>query len=117
MRKISKEAAHSFISGGCFKRKNTEVRNNQFLLWGNKIAHINNIDGRLFLTCCGYDTVTTKDRLNTILRVMEFDQLGFYHSKGVFFFAGHEIKSTSIICMKGITEHYFEIGESYEQFY
>lgn len=68
MRKITQDAIRAFRNGNKFKRGNTEVRTfphspyRQLRLFGNVIAESD--DGILRITDAGYNTVTTKERLN-----------------------------------------------------
>ena len=78
MRKISKLAARAFIEGREFRRDNTSVRieqrywpedshpNRRLYLHGNLIAEYTNATG-LRITLAGWPTVTTRERLNTLL--------------------------------------------------
>lgn len=72
MRKITKLAVNAFIAGRSFKSGNTEVtvENGQscLKLHGNVIARYSDADG-LFITDAGWQTNTTKERLNGILGV------------------------------------------------
>ena len=65
MRKISVDSAKALINGRSFKRDNTTVIDGVLRLYNNPIAWIEK--GVLTLTDAGWDTVTTKDRLNAIL--------------------------------------------------
>jgi hypothetical protein len=70
MRKITEEAIEAFNLNKNFKRGNTEVKvewrqHTQFttlLLHGNPIAE--SCDKQLAINNCGYETNTTKERLN-----------------------------------------------------
>lgn len=70
MRKITEEATRAFHNGYDFKKDNTEVVKNEdgirFYLHGNCIAKKVYGDG-LYLSHCGWETNTTKERLNGIL--------------------------------------------------
>jgi hypothetical protein len=63
--KISEDSANALLNGKNFKRDNTKVLNSVMELYGNKIAWIR-LDV-LTLSDCGWQTATTKDRLNAIL--------------------------------------------------
>jgi hypothetical protein len=65
MKKISEDGANALLNGKNFKRDNTKVLNSVMELYGNKIAWIRL--GVLTLSDCGWQTATTKDRLNAIL--------------------------------------------------
>jgi len=71
MRKITKEAINHFNNAEPFKKQNTEVEvlpNVTILkLHGNSIAYQYNDPQRtLSITNCGWQTNTTKERLNAI---------------------------------------------------
>lgn len=69
MRKITEQATTAFRNGYSFKKDNTEVtvtaKGSNMYLHGHLIAKTEN--GSLFLNHCGWDTNTTKDRLNGLL--------------------------------------------------
>lgn len=71
MKKISKEAALAFAKGIAFNRGNTQViirgNNVSMLLHGNRIAERLLSSDVFSATLCGYNTVTTRERLNTLL--------------------------------------------------
>lgn len=74
MRQITKDSVRAFKTGTPFKSSNTkvEIRNNEvfFYLFNNMIAHRGiKKDGTpfLFITTCGWQSATTKERLNGIL--------------------------------------------------
>ena len=74
MRQISIDAAEKFMQAKNFKRDNTEVvvlPNVTILkLFGNEIAYrYNDPSNTLSVTDCGWDTNTTKERLNAIPNV------------------------------------------------
>lgn len=66
MRKITEKACQAFENGRNFKDSNTvvKVENNviSMYLWGNEIAKREN--GKLYINLCGYNTNTTRERLN-----------------------------------------------------
>lgn len=71
MNKITLDAVHAFMNAEKFKRDNTEVEvlpNVTVLkLFGNRIAYrYNDPERTLSITNCGWDTNTTKERLNAI---------------------------------------------------
>ena len=61
-RKIDYKAAEALESGKRFKQSNTLVEDNAMYLHGHKIAWIEN--GSLYISLCGYNTQTTRSRLN-----------------------------------------------------
>jgi len=69
MRKVSLDASTAMIERREFSRSNTVVKilsNNSvdMFLHGNRIARL--CDGFLLFSLCGYNTKTTKERLNTL---------------------------------------------------
>lgn len=70
MRKITKQTVEAFENNQNFESDNTKVSSDQFMnrMWlhGNLIAvkdHVNNI---LKVSLCGWNTPTTRERLNGI---------------------------------------------------
>ena len=63
MRQITKEAVDAFLNGYYYKKSNMEVTCGEMYLHGNKIAWLD-INERLWIDNCGYETNTTKERLN-----------------------------------------------------
>jgi hypothetical protein len=71
MRKITKEAVERFINGGnIFKSDNTRVdcssHTNHMYLHDNLIAVNDHISGRIRVSLAGWNTKTTRERLNGI---------------------------------------------------
>lgn len=62
MRQITEIMANAFWNGETKKLANTEVKNKEMYLHGNKIAWVEN--NKLYFTLCGWNTVTTRERLN-----------------------------------------------------
>lgn len=63
MRKVTMQACYAFENGINTNVSNTSVLDNAMYLWGNKIAWKDE-EGRLFVSMCGYNTNTTRERLN-----------------------------------------------------
>ena len=79
MRKVSIEIAKAFINGKKKTVGNTYTENGEIFLHNNKIAwwestgkyyskgsHIDSNSVHLCFSMCGWDTVTTRERLNTL---------------------------------------------------
>jgi len=71
MRQITYNAVQHFMNGKSFKSSNTEIvvspNVTTFKLFGNEIAYkYNDPEKTISITNCGYQTVTTKERLNAI---------------------------------------------------
>jgi hypothetical protein len=73
MRQITSDSIRAFRNGTKFKRGNTEVRTfphsdyRQLRLHGNIIAELSN-EG-MTISTCGWNTVTTRERLNGLPNV------------------------------------------------
>jgi hypothetical protein len=69
MRKVSKEIASAFISGKSKTVGNTHTDGKTIWLHGNAIARHND-KGGIEISSGGWQTVTTKERLNTLLHYL-----------------------------------------------
>ena len=73
MREITRKAVNSFFNGRNFSRDNTMVvcskisMHNRFLLHGNEIFSSNQDFSVFEFSLCGWNTNTTRERLNGIL--------------------------------------------------
>lgn len=68
MYKITKEAVDAFLQGNDFKKANMEVSGvcrKAMYLHGNKIAWFDK-NNQLWISNCGWMSVTTKERLNAL---------------------------------------------------
>lgn len=74
MRKITEDIAYAFENGTPLKRTNTETDGNKIWLHGNTIAQ--KIDGTIFVTLAGWNTNTTRERLNGLRNVHVRTKLG-----------------------------------------
>ena len=86
MKKITKAAAAAFVEKKNFSCSNTIVSNDngktEMFLFGNKIASLNG--NQLTITNCGWQTNTTKERLNALPKV------SICQKKGVWYLNGNE---------------------------
>lgn len=64
MRKITKKVVGAFMRGERAISGNTSTDGYSLYLHGNRIAE--KFNGRLYINSCGWDTVTTRERLNGI---------------------------------------------------
>ena len=64
MRKVTQKIANAFINGESLKIKNTETDGRSVWLHGNMIAR--KTDNGLEVTLAGWNTVTTRERVNGI---------------------------------------------------
>ena len=71
MRQITQKSVQAFLSHRAFNKQNMSVEVNEeetkLKLHGNTIAILK--DGRLFITNCGWESTTTKERLNALPNV------------------------------------------------
>ena len=77
MRQISQDAAYALIHGTPFKQSNTKVEAGVLTLHGNPIAKVEN--GKLFISSAGWETATTKDRLNALPDVSVHQKKGVWY--------------------------------------
>ena len=83
MRKISIAAAKALKSGTYFKGNNTEVAGGHLSLHGNRMATFHN--GKLEITNAGWQSNTTKERLNAILDAFDIPA-GIYHKDWAWYY-------------------------------
>jgi hypothetical protein len=87
MRQITRDAANAFNNNCNFKRSNTEIRVNaeaeaytELRLHGNLIAWKNNAG--MFISTCGWHSVTTKERLNGLYGVNIYQENFIWYLNG-----------------------------------
>lgn len=81
MRKITSEAVRAFEWGNNYKGSNTEVKNNgEMYLFGNLIAR--HVPGGYEITNAGWQSATTKERLNAIQGVHIVQKAGEWYLNG-----------------------------------
>ena len=68
MRKITSEAVRAFLNGENYKNGNTMVTKQDYFLHGNKIAERTE-SGGIRITLAGWNTNTTRERLNGLPNV------------------------------------------------
>ena len=85
MRKITKQAVIAFEGDRSFLSGNTQVRKNngvtELLLHGHTIAKKE--DGDLWINLCGWNTPTTRERLNGLSNVAVRTKAGSVFLNGV----------------------------------
>jgi hypothetical protein len=69
MRKVTRNTGTAFIAGVKCTEGNTFTDGKELLLHGNTIAWKNE-DGDTFITCAGWNTNTTRERLNGLLEML-----------------------------------------------
>ena len=72
MRKESLKIARAFAEGKRAAAARTMTDGNAIWLHGNRIAQRED-DGAIWVTLAGWGSVTTRERLNTLCRVLEVD--------------------------------------------
>ena len=84
-KKITQESVSAFLDCRPFKKSNMEVLREGTIyylkLFGNKIAAIEG-DGRLWISNAGWDTKTTKERLNGLPGVSIQQKKGEWYLNG-----------------------------------
>ena len=95
MRKITKEAINNFLNAEKYKNSNTEIivlpNVTMFKLYKTIIAYrYNDPERTLIIKTDGYNTNTTKERLNALPRV------NISTKKGIFYLNGKEWDGTEI---------------------
>lgn len=92
MRKITQQAVEAFNNAKSFKKSNTQIRvikQNDggylvlFELYGNVIARRETWNGRTYITDAGWETKTTKERLNGLhgVRIAQHNYQWFLNGK------------------------------------
>lgn len=81
-RKITNDACDALFSGRAFRRDNTRVEDRTMFLHGSPIATINDA-GTLWVSTCGHETPTTKERLNGVTGVGVCIEDGYMFLNGV----------------------------------
>lgn len=71
MRKVTQQIANAFEQGNKLAVGNTMTDGNAVYLHGNKIAE--RTDDGIIMTLAGWNTVTTRERLNGIAQVLGLD--------------------------------------------
>lgn len=91
MRNVTKIVCEDFILGNRRKIKNTETDGQSLWLHGNRIAwfetHPDHNDRILCLSLAGWPTVTTRERLNGVLRLLQLP-CGFYQQNHAQLYSG-----------------------------
>lgn len=87
MRKITKEASDAFMSSTPFKKANMEIEVLPLVtimqLHGNAIAFLHNDPNRtLHITNAGWESNTTKERLNSLPGVSIYQKNGEWYLNG-----------------------------------
>lgn len=86
MRKITQKIAEAFREHRKLKIDNTETDGSNVWLFGKKIISYGGIEHNLVFTLAGWNTLTTRERLNGILPI------SLTMKKGVAYFNGNPIE-------------------------
>lgn len=97
MRKESLTIAKAFQAGKPCRMARTVCDGSIILLHGNVIASRNK-DGSVNMTLANWPTVTTRDRLNTLCRVL-WGRAMFHQAKGVQYFNGTPIDPRDVVTL------------------
>lgn len=97
MRKITNQIVSAFIAGKSKSSGNSSTDGNAMFLHGNKIAEKR--DGKLWVTLAGWNTPTTRERVNGLLR--EAGLTGSFNQKDFApCFNGKPVSSNEWICVQ-----------------
>lgn len=96
MRKESVKIAKAFLARKAAKAARTSTNGTTLWLHGHAIAWHEN--GEIKATLAGWGTVTTRDRLNTLSRIMG-KGARFNQSKGWQYFDGQEIATGDVVTL------------------
>ena len=81
-RQITQNAINAFLAGRNFKQSNTEITYHEnkdvsrMYLFNNLIASYNHTLNELVITTAGWNTVTTRERLNGLPNVLAYQRNG-----------------------------------------
>lgn len=93
MRKITQEMVSAFYNAESASKDNTRVIVDDTMVYmylhGNQIASYDTINGAVTIWNGGWESTTTKERLNGVLRALD---LGIRQVKGVWYLIGKDSK-------------------------
>lgn len=92
MRQITYEACHAFENGYKYCKSNTLVTaDGRMYLFGNKIAEW--VDGKLHISMCGWNSNTTRERLNGLsgVRVSQKNYTPYLNGEPISSYATYEV--------------------------
>jgi hypothetical protein len=98
MRNITEKVVKAFVNGNKAKIKNTESTGTELILFGHVIAKKEN--GKILASLRGYNTSTTRERLNGLCRILGVNH-GYNQKDFGAYFDGQAIDSTSWQVLKG----------------
>ena len=92
MRQVTRIMSDAFWNGERKSMSNTTVQNKEMYLFGNRIAWV--YDGKLYFTMCGWNTPTTRERLNGLgVRVSQKNYKPYWNGKEI---SDHEVYEMKI---------------------
>ena len=68
MRNVTEQIVNAFLNGRTASVSNSYTNGKELFLHGNKIAMFND-KGQLEISLCGWNTVTTRERLNGLFEI------------------------------------------------
>jgi hypothetical protein len=102
MRAESTTIARAFLARKPKRAKRTATDGESLTLHGNTIAWWNP-DGSISMTLCGWGTVTTRDRLNTLCQLL-IDRRPFHQVKHVQHFDERPISASDVFTLHPIAD-------------
>lgn len=99
MRKVTETIAHALLNGEGRTVSNTSTDGESVWLHGNLIARLTNHRTELELTLAGWNTPTTRERLNGIMEVFGINSR-FHQQNWEAMFDGREIAADDTICIQ-----------------
>ena len=85
-RQITEVITRKFLNDTAYRLSNSEVRTDftstRLYLFDNLIAKKDKVTGKIYITMCGYSTVTTRERLNGLPNVSLCQKNGIQYLNG-----------------------------------
>lgn len=120
MKKITSNIVHAFLEGKTRSIDNSSTDGERLYLFGNRIAWKGDtITGGVFITLAGWDTPTTRERLNGVLaamghkRVLDGDLvLGIWTQKTLTFIGHHTVGTLPGEAPESLKQRWFGASET-----
>jgi hypothetical protein len=96
MRKVTKQIVHAFINGKTLRIKNTRTDGNAIYLHDNLIAWKHG--GHIYCTMAGWGSVTTRERLNGLARIVT-GRCAFSQRNHTQYFNGEAISPRDVLTL------------------
>lgn len=100
MRNVTEQIAHAFMNGYEKHVSNTNTNGKSIYLWGNEI--IRKHEGKIQINLCGYNTTTTRERINGTLNYIG-SGYGVTTKKGTVYLLDRENNKKEIPCNEWVT--------------